>query len=69
MTLLGKEPKTLPYWFVNLIAAMKGMKAYFDVLTMNRSYDVSKARGLGFDPKLDFHEELRKMVEWYKKTR
>ncbi len=69
MTLLGKEPKVVPFWFISLIARMKGLKAYLDVLTMNRSYDVSAAREkLGYDPSVDFSAELRKMVEWYKTT-
>jgi nucleoside-diphosphate-sugar epimerase len=69
VTLLGKEPKTLPYWFVNFIARMKGMKAYFDVLTMNRNYGIAKAKELGYDPEIDFYAELGKMVEWYKNSR
>jgi nucleoside-diphosphate-sugar epimerase len=70
ISLLGKEPRTLPFWFVNFLATMKGMKTYFDVLTMNRSYDVSRAmRELGYDPELDFYAELRRMVEWYKREK
>ena len=70
LTLLGRESSTLPYWFVSFIARMKGMKAYFDVLTMNRNYDISNAKKeLGYDPKLDFYAELKKMVEWYKKEK
>ena len=70
ISLLGKEPRTLPFWFVNFIAIAKGMKTYFDVLTMNRSYDVSRAmRELGYDPELDFNAELRRMVDWYKREK
>jgi nucleoside-diphosphate-sugar epimerase len=65
--LLGKKPKTLPCWLVNLLARAKGMKTYLDVLTMNRNYDIANARKeLRYDPKLDFQNELRKMVEWYR---
>jgi nucleoside-diphosphate-sugar epimerase len=68
--LLGKKPKFLPSWFVNLLARMKGMKTYLDVLTMNRNYDISKAREeLGFAPNTDLEKELKKMVEWYKRTK
>jgi nucleoside-diphosphate-sugar epimerase len=69
VSLLGRKPSTLPYWFVNSIATMRGMGAYFDVLTMNRSYDITKAKELGYDPSIDFDAELRKMVDWYLKTK
>jgi len=65
--MLGKKPKTLPYWIVSLLARMKGMKTYLDVLTMNRNYDISNARKeLKYNPELDFQRELRKMVDLYK---
>ncbi len=65
--LLGKPPKTLPPWIVNLLARMKGMKTYLDVYTINRNYDIANAKKeLKYHPKLDFQKELRKMVEWYK---
>jgi UDP-glucose 4-epimerase len=64
--LLGKRPKVMPYWLVSLGARMKGMKAYFDVLTLNRNYDISKAKELGYKPEVDFSTELKKMIEWYK---
>jgi nucleoside-diphosphate-sugar epimerase len=68
--LLGKRPKTLPYWIVSLLARAKGMKTYLDVLTMNRNYDIANARKeLEYDPKLDFQNELRKMVDWYKQNK
>ncbi|MEE9323371.1 MAG: NAD(P)-dependent oxidoreductase, partial [Candidatus Aenigmarchaeota archaeon] len=65
--MLGKEPKTLPYWLVNLLARLKGLKTYLDVLTMNRNYDISNAvKELDYNPKIDFLGELKKMVDWYK---
>jgi nucleoside-diphosphate-sugar epimerase len=68
--LLGNEPKTMPMWLVKSLARMKGMKPYMDTLTMNRNYNVSKAiRELGYKPRTDFKEELKKMVEWYKKSK
>lgn len=64
--LLGRKPRVLPYWLVNILARMKGMKTYLDVLTVNRNYDITKAREeLKYKPELDFKKELRKMVEWY----
>lgn len=68
--LLGKEPSVLPYWFVSFIARMKGVKTYFDVLTMNRNYDISNAKNeFGYNPQINFYGELKKMVDWYKKTK
>ncbi len=67
--LLGKRPKILPYWLVSLVAGMKGMGAYLKVLTINRNYDVTKAKELGYKPNADFESELEKMVEWYKNKR
>jgi len=64
---LGREPKTLPYWFVSFLARMKGMKTYLDVLTMNRNYDIANARKeLNYYPKLNFQKEVRKMAGWYR---
>ena len=65
--LLGKTPRTLPYWLVSFLARTKGMKAYLDVLTMNRNYDIANARKeLKYDPAMDFRKEIKKMVGWYK---
>jgi nucleoside-diphosphate-sugar epimerase len=65
--MLGRKPKTLPYWMVSLLARIKGMKTYLDVLTMNRNYDIANARKeLKYNPELDFQKELRKMVDSYK---
>jgi len=70
VSLLGKEPNVVPYWFVSFIARMKGMKTYLDVLAMNRSYDITNAiKELGYDPEIDFHAELERMVSWYKNTK
>jgi nucleoside-diphosphate-sugar epimerase len=68
--LLDRKPKVMPYWLVSLAARMKGMKTYLDVLTLNRNYDISSAKKqLGYKPKADFSEELKDMVEWYKRTK
>ena len=67
--MLGREPKILPYWLVSLAAGMKGMGPYLKVLTINRNYDVTKAKELGYKPKADFNSELKKMVQWYKNKR
>ena len=65
--LLEKKPKTLPYWLVSMMARLKGMKTYLDVLTMNRNYDIANAvKELDYNPKIDFLGELSKMVGWYK---
>ncbi|MCD6590724.1 MAG: NAD(P)-dependent oxidoreductase [Candidatus Aenigmarchaeota archaeon] len=68
--LLGKEPKFMPFWMVSFLARLKGMKTYFDVLTMNRYYDITKAKTrLGYKPQADLEKELSEMIEWYKKER
>lgn len=68
--LLGEKPRTLPFWLVSLLARMKGMKTYLDVLTMNRSYDIANAKKeLKYNPKIDFLGELKKMVDWYKDSK
>ncbi|MEM5871906.1 MAG: NAD(P)-dependent oxidoreductase [Candidatus Aenigmatarchaeota archaeon] len=68
--LLGREPVIYPMWFVKFIAKMKRMKPYLDVLIMNRNYDIYNAEHeLGYEPKIDFWEEIKKMVEWYKKEK
>lgn len=68
--LLGNEPRTMPMWLVRSLARMKGMKPYIDTLTMNRNYSVSRAaRELGYKPKTDFREEMKKMVEWYRASK
>jgi len=68
--LLEREPRTLPCWAVSLLATVKGMKAYLDVLTMNRNYDIANARkDLKYRPELDFQKELRKMAGWYKQNK
>lgn len=66
--LLGRRPKVYPRWLVNFLARLKGMKEYLDVLTMNRAYDIRNAElELKYDPELDFVQELKGMVDWYKK--
>jgi len=70
MRLLGNEPKVMPAPMVNMMAAMVGKGGYLKVLTMNRQYDISKAREeLGYEPKGDFQEELKRMIDWYKKEK
>lgn len=69
MELLGKPAKTAPFWLVKIVAALKGIGPYLHVLTMNRHYNIRKAqKELGFDPKADMDKELKKMVEWYRKS-
>ncbi len=64
--LLGKKPIRMPFFAVNLLARLKGMKTYLDVLTMNRHYVIEKAeQELGYRPKADFRREVKRMVEWY----
>jgi len=66
--MLGKKPRRLPAFIVDLLARAKGMKAYLDVLTMNRHYVIEKAeKGLGYEPRADFRAEVGRMIEWYKK--
>ncbi|MCX6817572.1 MAG: NAD(P)-dependent oxidoreductase [Candidatus Aenigmarchaeota archaeon] len=66
VTLLGGRPKLMPGWLVGLGARAKGMKAYLDVLTINRNYDISSAKKqLGYRPKVEFNTELKKMINWY----
>jgi nucleoside-diphosphate-sugar epimerase len=63
---LGKKPRRMPFFLVNLLARLKGMKTYLDVLTMNRNYVIDKARKeLGFRPKANFEREVGRMVDWY----
>jgi len=70
MGLLGKKPKRLPMWLVSMLARMKGMKTYLDVLTMNRNYDISKAgKELGYSPKTNIEQGIKEMVDWYKGTK
>lgn len=64
---LGNEPRLWPYWLVSSLAIMKGMRSYFTTLTMNRNYDVTRAtEELGYDPGVNFRNELERMVEWYR---
>jgi UDP-glucose 4-epimerase len=66
VTLLGGRPKLMPAWLVSLAARAKGMKAYLDVLTINRNYDISSARKrMGYKPNVEFNAELKKMIDWY----
>jgi len=63
---LGRKPKKMPPWIVNLMARATGMKTYLDVLTANRNYDISKARkGLGYLPKAELKARTKEMVDWY----
>ncbi|RLJ09789.1 MAG: hypothetical protein DRP15_02395 [Candidatus Aenigmatarchaeota archaeon] len=65
--LLGKRPIKVPFWIVKLLAKAKGMDTYLEVLTMNRNYDITKARReLGYEPKAVLEKEIRNMVKWYK---
>jgi nucleoside-diphosphate-sugar epimerase len=69
MRLLGRKPRRMPVFAVSLLARITGMKAYLDVLTMNRHYVIRKAgKELGYRPKTDFKAELKRMVEWYKSS-
>ena len=64
---LGRHPRKMPVFLVNLLARLKGMKTYMDVLTMNRHYVIDKAkRELGFRPRANLGKEIDKMVDWYK---
>jgi nucleoside-diphosphate-sugar epimerase len=70
LSMLGKKPKKYPFWLVKLIASFSGMGPYFKTLTMNRNYDISKARkDLGYNPEADLDTELKNMIEWYKKLK
>lgn len=69
VTLLGGRPKLMPAWLVGLAARAKGMKTYLDVLTLNRNYDITKAKGIGYKPATDFSTELKKMIDWYKQVK
>ena len=65
--LLGRKPRVMPMLLVKMLAAAKGMGPYLDVLSMNRSYAIDKARKeLGYKPAADLKAELRRMVEWYR---
>lgn len=67
LNLLGKKPRNMPVFIVKSIAAATGMKAYLNVLTMNRHYFIRKAeKELGYEPKADLRKELKRMVDWYK---
>jgi nucleoside-diphosphate-sugar epimerase len=68
--LLGNEPKVMPASVVSMMAALGGKGSYLKVLTMNRQYDITKAKKeLGYEPKGDFKKELEGMVDWYKKEK
>lgn len=46
----------------------KVIPEYINKMTANRSFDISKAKKeLGFEPKIDYEEAAREMVEEYKK--
>ncbi len=69
MKLLGKNPRRMPVFLVNIIAGIMGMKKYLDVLTINRHYVIRKAvKELGYSPTGDLKVELKRMVEWYKSS-
>lgn len=64
---LGKRPVFVPTFVVKLIASLKGMGPYLDVLTMNRAYSIKKAeKEINFKPDADFESEMNKMINWYK---
>ncbi len=64
---LGKEPKRMPMLLVKMAARAKGMGPYLNVLTMNRNYIIGKAeKELGYRPKANLQEEVKRMVEWYR---
>lgn len=69
MKLLGKQPRRMPVFIVNLVAGIMGMKKYLDVLTINRHYVILKAENeLGYRPTGDLKAELKRMVEWYRSS-
>ena len=69
MRLLGKQPRRMPVFIVNLVAGIMGMKKYLDVLTINRHYVIRKAENeLGYRPTGDLKAELKRMVEWYRSS-
>ncbi|RLJ08072.1 MAG: hypothetical protein DRP16_02175 [Candidatus Aenigmatarchaeota archaeon] len=67
---LGKKPVKVPYWFAKFLSKVSGFGDYFEVLTMNRNYDITRAETeLGFKPKANMKEEIKKMVKWYRMTK
>jgi len=65
--MLGKKPRHMPVFIVDMLARITGMKVYLDVLTMNRHYVIDRAKEeLGYRPVADLDLELKRMVEWYK---
>ena len=66
--LLGKKPKKVSLRLAKLMATMKGMRTYMDVLTMYRHYDISNAKEIGYTGKIDLDKKLKEMVDWYLKT-
>ncbi len=64
---LGKEPKRMNMLLVKMAARAKGMGPYLNVLTMNRNYLIGRAeKELGYRPKANLQEEVKRMVEWYR---
>jgi nucleoside-diphosphate-sugar epimerase len=64
---LGKEPKRMPMLLVKAAARAKGMGSYLNVLTINRNYLIVRAEDeLGYRPKTNLQEEVKRMVEWYR---
>jgi len=46
----------------------KALAEYIDKMTANRSFDISKAKNdLGFEPKVDYEQVAKEMVEEYKR--
>ncbi len=65
--MLGRKPRRMPMSLVSLLARLKGMKPYLDVLTMNRHYVIEKAvKELGYRPRANLEAEIKRMVEWYR---
>ena len=67
---LGKTQKIWPAWLVFLLANFGGFARELQTFSQNRQYDISKARKeLGFEPKQDLEKGIRKMVDWYLKSK
>lgn len=73
-----RKPFTFPLWFAYAVAfgfkvlGFFGAKQLLDfsrirTLTKNEGYDISKARRiLGYSPKVDLREGVKRTVEWYR---
>lgn len=67
---LGREPRLMPVWQVQLLASLKRMGRYLNVLIMNRHYKVGKAgQELGFVAQADLESQIAAMVEWYQASK